>query len=211
MEKAEGRCDVERDAGWTKADKVGGDLAQREFKYFCIYFAKGLCALGHKCNFRHRIPTPADGPRLAITKDIFGRDRHASHKDDMGGTGNFMENTRTLYVGGLRNIGVDMGGKNAKAYDEGLWKIFGEWGEVEHINVIYRLSIGFVRYRLRLNAEFAREAMLGQDLVRLGWEGGYDVSNCVKMILININVVFSHLISKGEWRDPQHPMGSRRP
>jgi hypothetical protein len=90
-------------------------------------------------------------------KDIFGRERHASHRDDMGGAGSFETNTRTLYVGGLkRSEGDDL--------PKILEKHFEEWGEIENTNVIYRLSIGFVRFRLRTNAEFAREAMSHQAL-----------------------------------------------
>ena len=45
-----------------------------------------------------------------------------------------------------------------------LWRQFGEWGELENINVIHRLSICFVRYRLRANAEMAKETMSNQAL-----------------------------------------------
>jgi hypothetical protein len=34
-----------------------------------------------------------------------------------------------------------------QALEEVLWRQFGEWGELENINVIHRLSICFVRYR----------------------------------------------------------------
>ena len=50
-----------------------------------------------------------DEASLEATKDIFGRDRHQTHRDDMSGAGSFELNTRTLYVGGLkRNPGQDM-------------------------------------------------------------------------------------------------------
>ena len=39
-----------------------------------------------------------------------------------------------------------------------------QWGEVEHVNLIARLSISFVRFRYRAVAEFAREAMANQEL-----------------------------------------------
>ena len=66
--------------------------------------------------------------------------------------------------------------KSPQEHEEALWRHFGEWGEVrnvvtllhasemvvcvgqlENVNVIHRLSICFVRYRLRSNAEFAKE------------------------------------------------------
>eukprot|EP01034_Spumella_vulgaris_P039440 gene39440-48738_t len=51
-----------------------------------------------------------------------------------------------------------------KALEDALWRHFGEWGELESMNVIHRLSIAFPRYRLRTSAEFAKEAMTGQTL-----------------------------------------------
>ena len=49
-----------------------------------------------------------------------------------------------------------------KALEDTLWKHFSEWGELENVNVIHRLSIAFPRYRLRTSAEFAKEAMSNQ-------------------------------------------------
>jgi len=51
-----------------------------------------------------------------------------------------------------------------KALEDTLWKHFSEWGELENVNVIHRLSIAFPRYRLRTTAEFAKEAMSNQAL-----------------------------------------------
>ena len=42
--------------------------------------------------------------------------------------------------------------------------VFGEWGEVESVNVINKKAIAFVRFRHRCTAEFAREAMHRQSL-----------------------------------------------
>ena len=39
--------------------------------------------------------------------DCFGRERHATHKDDMGGVGNFMDDSRTLYIGGLKQTSYE--------------------------------------------------------------------------------------------------------
>ena len=91
-------ADLARDAGHTKADRHDNNL-----KFFCLYFARGCCAHGKDCQFAHRIPVNADIKRLALdeTKDIFGRERHREHRDDMGGVGAIMKPCRTLYAGGL--------------------------------------------------------------------------------------------------------------
>mmetsp|Transcript_22865 Transcript_22865/g.73595 ORF Transcript_22865/g.73595 Transcript_22865/m.73595 type:complete len:467 (+) Transcript_22865:3-1403(+) len=148
---AEFRCSIEKDAGYTQAD------SSRERTYFCMWFAKGSCPFGHKCRYYHRLPTPVDDAALDMLHDCFGRERHAAHRDDMGGVGSFNDNSRTLYVGGLqRTPGMDL--------KEVIERHFGEWGEVENVNVIYRLAIAFVRFRLRTSAEFAKCAMHGQSL-----------------------------------------------
>eukprot|EP00753_Platysulcus_tardus_P009882 PLAT2428.1.p2 GENE.PLAT2428.1~~PLAT2428.1.p2 ORF type:complete len:510 (+),score=189.38 PLAT2428.1:34-1530(+) len=153
-EPAETRCKPDDDAGFTRADyaeKSKGKTA------FCIHFARGCCAKGAKCTFFHRVPTPADDAVLDMLHDCFGRERHASHREDMTGVGSFQSNSRTLFIGGLRK---------EDGYDikKQLYKHFSVWGEVENINFISRLSIAFVRYRLRSNAEFAKEAMDGQTM-----------------------------------------------
>jgi len=146
------RCCVQVDAGKTRCT---GDV-------FCIQFARGRCARGHECSYRHTIPSILDDATLPTMKDVFGRDRHATDKEDMGGAGNFMTNSRTVYVGGLRAAAA---GEEARALESALWAQFGEWGEVENINVIHRLSIAFVRYRLRASTEFALVAMMNQGLL----------------------------------------------
>lgn len=169
-EPAQFRCKVVKDGGWTKADKSSDKKIA-----FCIYFARGVCARGHQCSFYHRVPLPKDDAELEPMYDVFGRERHRTHRDDMGGVGSFESNCRTLYVGGLRKKdGVDL--------EKVCWKHFSEWGEVEHINVVYRLSIAFVRYRLRASAEFAKLAMQNQALdnkecLNLRW--AYDDPNPV--------------------------------
>lgn len=153
-EPAATRCHLELDAGKTKADVVS-----KANRYFCLHFARGMCARGAECNYYHRLPGLPDEGRIGLTRDCFGRERHATDRDDMSGVGNFTRNSRTLYVGGLKSPKDD-----PKATEAALWKQFGEWGEVENINVIYRLSICFVRYRHRMSAEFAKEAMTNQAL-----------------------------------------------
>ena len=65
------RCDPEKDSGRTKADSLPGR------HYLCLYFARGKCVHGYKCQYYHRIPTIEDERSLPITHDIFGRERHA--------------------------------------------------------------------------------------------------------------------------------------
>ncbi|CAM9164264.1 unnamed protein product [Phaeothamnion confervicola] len=157
-EKAESRCEVDADAGHTKADRIDS-----KSKYFCIHFARGGCARGAECQYFHRTPLPTDDATLDQFRDCFGRERHRDQRDDMGGIGSFNDPCRTLYVGGLNRTKY----QGPEALEAALWRRFGEWGEVENINVITPKSICFVRYRLRGSAEFAREAMANQPV-----EGG---------------------------------------
>mmetsp|Transcript_13095 Transcript_13095/g.14996 ORF Transcript_13095/g.14996 Transcript_13095/m.14996 type:complete len:377 (-) Transcript_13095:157-1287(-) len=157
-EPAETRCKVALHAGRTRADKPGA-----KHKYFCIWWARGKCAKGEKCNNYHRIPTYADCGHLEkeMLRDVFGRERHASQRDDMDGVGSFNDSCRTLYVGRLqRSRYMD----NPSELKDIVTKHFSEWGEVEHINIIWRLSIAFVRYRFRTHAELAKVAMNQQAL-----------------------------------------------
>ena len=56
--------------------------------------------------------------------------------------------------------------KRHDGYDlkEAITRHFSEFGEVELVNVIFRLSIAFVRFRKPSSAEFAKVAMAGQSL-----------------------------------------------
>lgn len=151
------RCDVDRDAGYTKADGVmpgqqpekatGGGGGRKNKRHFCLHFARGMCAKGNECIFFHRIPTPKDDACTDELVDCFGRQRHAKHRDDMNGTGSFANPCRTLYVAGLQKEKYPHGG-----LEEAIKRHFIEWGEIEEAKIIHRLSIGFVRYRLRTSA-----------------------------------------------------------
>lgn len=155
---APSRCDPENDAGWTKGSKRSGS----EKAYFCLHFAKGSCAKGHECTFFHHIPTAIDDGKHEQMKDVFGRDRFQTHRDDMTGVGSFSSDCRTLYVGGL---------KKKDDIETLLHRHFGMWGEIEQLNIISRLSVAFVRYRCRINAEIALIAMANQSF------GGGEVLN----------------------------------
>ena len=135
-EPAETRCVVKTDAGWTKADKIDS-----KSKFFCIHFARGGCARGSECQYFHRIPTVEDDKTAGELHDCFGRERHAGHRDDMDGVGSFTHPSRTLYVGGI----VKAAYKDQREVEEVVWTQFGEWGEVEHVNFVPRISAAFVR------------------------------------------------------------------
>jgi hypothetical protein len=75
----------------------------------------------------------------------------------MGGVGSFERNNKTLYIGGLKlRAGFDT--------EAEIKRQFGAFGEIDLINVIPSKSIAFVRYKLRLCAEFAKEAMGDQSI-----------------------------------------------
>ena len=169
MTAAPSRCSVRRDAGRTKADDRLGMAA-----YCCVFFARGCCSNGSDCTFLHRIPSEDDEKRLALTHDIFGRERHNTNRDDMRGVGNFNSESRTLYIGGLKIL------HGATATFQTLLRQMSEWGEVEQLRLIPNKAIAFVRYKLRACAEFALESMhcqsLGLDeLLNVRW--AYDDPN----------------------------------
>ena len=145
-QKATSRCDVARDSGYTRADKVPGS-------YFCMYFARGLCPHGHECEYLHRIPTIHDlfNPNV----DCFGRDKFSDYRDDMGGVGSFMRQNRTLYVGRI-HVTDDI--------EEVVARHFAEWGQIERIRVLTSRGVAFVTYSNEANSQFAKEAMAYQSL-----------------------------------------------
>jgi Torus domain len=110
---AAGRCNIAKDSGYTKADKVPGS-------YFCLFFARGICPKGQECEYLHRLPGIHDmfNPNV----DCFGRDKHSDYRDDMGGVGSFMRQNRTIYVGRI-HVTDDI--------EEIVARHFAEWGQVE--------------------------------------------------------------------------------
>jgi hypothetical protein len=50
---------------------------------------------GGNCQFYHRIPNDSDEKRLGLSVDIFGRERHRTDRDDMGGVGSFERNNKS--------------------------------------------------------------------------------------------------------------------
>ena len=140
------RCNVAKDSGYTRADKVPGS-------YFCLFFARGVCPNGHQCQYLHRLPTLHDlfNPNV----DCFGRDKFSDYRDDMGGVGSFMRQNRTLYVGRI-HVTDDI--------EEVVARHFAEWGQVERTRVLTSRGVAFVTYTNEANAQFAKEAMAHQSL-----------------------------------------------
>ncbi|KAL2854652.1 hypothetical protein BJX68DRAFT_232183 [Aspergillus pseudodeflectus] len=143
---ATSRCNIAKDSGYTRADKVPGS-------YFCLFFARGVCPKGYECEYLHRLPTLHDlfNPNV----DCFGRDKFSDYRDDMGGVGSFMRQNRTLYVGRI-HVTDDI--------EEVVARHFAEWGQVDRIRVLTSRGVAFVTYTNEANAQFAKEAMAHQSL-----------------------------------------------
>ncbi|KAI5477109.1 pre-mRNA splicing factor CWC2 [Pseudohyphozyma bogoriensis] len=146
-EKSQTRVDIGKDAGYTRAD--GGNNA-----YLCLFFARGCCPYGHECTYLHRLPPPAHVlPDSSL--DVFGREKHADYRDDMGGVGSFSRMNRTLYIGRI---------KENRNTAEMIERHFEEFGEIERIKILTNRGVAFVTYVSELNAQFAKEAMMHQSL-----------------------------------------------
>ncbi|KAE8150383.1 hypothetical protein BDV25DRAFT_112351 [Aspergillus avenaceus] len=143
---APSRCNISKDSGYTRADKVPGS-------YFCLFFARGICHLGSECQYLHRLPTIHDlfNPNV----DCFGRDKFSDYRDDMGGVGSFMRQNRTLYVGRI-HVTDDI--------EEVVARHFSEWGEIDRIRVLTSRGVAFVTYSNEACAQFAKESMAHQSL-----------------------------------------------
>lgn len=148
------RLDIERDQGYT--------LAKND-SWFCLFFAKGCCTLGHKCQYFHHIPDSSTDSSITPAKDCFGRDKFAQNRDDMGGVGTFNGN-RTLYVGGITNA---LNGKTLKPIqiENRLKFLFQPLGSLESIRYLELKNCAFVKFRDSMNAEFAKECMSNQSLL----------------------------------------------
>ncbi|MBW0490318.1 hypothetical protein O181_030033 [Austropuccinia psidii MF-1] len=148
-EKAQTRCRIATDAGYTKAD--GGNNP-----YCCLYFARGCCPYGSECSYLHRLPPP-QSTLPDVSLDVFGREKHSDYRDDMGGVGSFGRQNRTLYIGRLKEINRNT--------EEIVETHFQEWGEIERIRVLHGRGVAFVTYVSELNAQFAKEAMMCQSMI----------------------------------------------
>lgn len=89
------KCQPAIDTGFTKADKMEG----KGSTYFCVYFARGCCSEGASCRYYHRVPCDVDLLTLNDNlRDIFGRTRHATHKENFEGVGSFNKECDTLCI-----------------------------------------------------------------------------------------------------------------
>lgn len=154
-EAAQSICDPWKDSGWTEADKRSAHHSA-----FCIWFAKGCCNRGSSCKFKHHVPNRSDDAENDQMVDIFGRERHAAHKDDMGGVGSFTKECRALYIS---EIQLDRSQPDCvHKLEAQIWKLFHPWGPIESVRVIPNKSIAFVKYEYRAAAEFAKVACADQ-------------------------------------------------
>jgi len=110
---AKGRCNIAKDSGYTRADKIPGS-------FFCLQFARGLCPRGQDCEYLHRLPTIYDMFNPSV--DCFGRDKFSDYRDDMGGRGSFLRQNRTIYVGRITVT---------DHIEEVVARHFAEWGQIE--------------------------------------------------------------------------------
>lgn len=167
------RCVPEVDTGFTKADK----FEKRGQASFCVYFSRGCCTEGVNCRFYHRVPQMEDipGAEADNLKDVFGRSRHATFKENRTGIGSFAKDCRVLCVSRIKfddseietqeqhrtlsTIQTMPANFTAKDIVRLVYDQFAPWGEIEDIifNEI-RLFV-YIKYRYRVSAEFAREAM----------------------------------------------------
>lgn len=149
---ADTRLDPEKDSGATQAQEYLKN-------YFCWRFARGHCSFGPSCKWLHRVPNMSDhlAGYINIHTDIFGRNRRRT--DDLSNT--------TLFVTGIQPSGVDRIGGWPTVEKQAMSQ-FALLGEVESIKGLPSQGTVFVRYRTRINAEFAREVMIGQSLQQMG-------------------------------------------
>jgi RNA recognition motif-containing protein len=108
-----------------------------------------------------------DEQKLSTTKDVFGRDRHLTDREDMGGVGSFSRENTTLYVGGLTaGAGghAGAGGGGWEVTERLIREQFGAFGSIKRLYLVRDKGIAFVTFMMRSSAEFAKEAMHGQAL-----------------------------------------------
>lgn len=154
------RLEPQLDSGLTRGDKEGDS-------FFCLFFAKGMCCLGKKCQYMHHVPEEEDIMRLSLKTDVldcFGREKFADYRDDLGGVGSFRKHNRTIYIGGLSGA---LNNKQLKPtqLEARIRFMFARLGEVDRIRYVESKNCAFVKYRHQCNAEFAKEAMSNQTLL----------------------------------------------
>ena len=152
------RCKPHIDSGFTKADKFEKNA------YFCVYFARGCCTEGVSCRFYHRTPQEEDLEQAISDnlRDVFGRARHATHKEDYTGIGSFNKECRTLLISDIQMPSDSVTPTRDIVIQ--LYEQFSPWGEIEDIHFNSHKCLAYIKFRHRYFAEFAREAMMEQVL-----------------------------------------------
>ena len=151
------KCNPALDTGYTKAD------ISKEETFFCLFFAKGCCCEGYKCNYYHRVPLLSDCEKVENLRDIFGRSRFNTKLKDNGGIGVFTQNCRTLLVSDLKRL--ENVKNNIKSMVRIIYQNFSQFGDIEDINYVDFKNICYIKFKHRCFAEFAKEAMMRQHLV----------------------------------------------
>ncbi|KAL6945136.1 hypothetical protein ACO0QE_002582 [Hanseniaspora vineae] len=159
------RCDPVRDTGYTRADKY---MKQKSLSrnnnalvYHCLYFAKGVCCKGSKCEYFHHIPTN----EVSVVYDCFGREKHSDFRDDMSGVGSFQKQNKTLYVSGLQMGSGLPANMSSSAVEQRVKSRFQQFGDIEYVRYLKEKYCFFIKYRFQSCAEFAKEAMANQTLL----------------------------------------------
>ena len=68
----------------------------------CVDVCPVDCIYGKDCTYRHCAPTEQDETNTDAPHDVFGRNRHGTFRDDMGGVGSWHRECKTIYVGQVR-------------------------------------------------------------------------------------------------------------
>lgn len=154
------RLDVDGDSGTTRGDESGT-------LRFCLYFARGMCSMGHRCQYLHHVPGEQDRVRYVTggnqMLDCFGREKFGDYREDMSGVGSFRTVNKTLYVGGIAGA---LQGEDAspRKVESRLRFLFAQLGDLDRVRYVESKNCAFVRYKAQINAEFAKEAMANQPL-----------------------------------------------
>lgn len=154
------KLEVDVHEGYTRGDKCNQP-------FFCLYFCKGMCCMGKRCEYLHHVPKSNDVARLAMESDIrdcFGREKHSSYREDMGGVGSFRKKNRTLYIGGIAGA-LNNQQLKASQIENRLRFTFGKLGPLERIRYVENKNCAFVKYKYQVSAEFAKETMSNQTLL----------------------------------------------
>ena len=112
-------------------------------------FARGCCANGVNCKYYHRVPCLEDCECIDQTKDVFGRARFSTFREDRKGVGSFAKETKALYVSDFRLSGTQNG---VTQMYEVLLRHFSLWGEIEDINILPHKGYAFIKYAHRCMA-----------------------------------------------------------